>query len=400
MPPEAETATSDESQHTDREAKPWKVPPGFDPAAALRSALKGETAPAPKQKPAATTSTAKPAARATAPAVEENDGITDDLDDEPQDEIEEEPELEEEEPVEEAEEEPEPEAEEEQDDEELIRNPQALLQAHNEMKGKLDKRSELLRGLALKLGVKSFAQLDSALEERLQQSGETQQVLIQPSAQNPLINVRSEEDLAAARDWWRKEKEWLRKNPEGGTRSTADGGSEEWTAEHVAARLAQAEHILETGLAEHKELLSQQAESSRRAHESFPFMDAKHPLFKEADQFATSLVRKTPALLGEPSLPELVGWAFIGKLAAAGNHGVAVKDGKVSVLKLGAARPPAPVRKQPPVRRTGSPPPATRSSNEGGTAEAAAHMAQGDPQKALRSMIISGMNPGSKRRAS
>lgn len=399
MPPETETAVAtDESKHTDQEAKPWKIPPGFDPAAALRSALKGETGAAPKQ-PAA-----KSAARAAAkPAAPDDDGIIDDLDgglqSEEEPELEDDEELIEEEPEEQPEEQEEQEEEEEPDDEELIRDPRALLQAHNEMKGKLDKRSELLRGLALKLGVKSFAQLDSALEERLQQpGGETQQVVIQPNAQNPLINVRSDEDLTAARDWWRKEKEWLRRNPEGGTRPTADGGSEEWTAEHVAARLAQAEHILETGLAEQKELLSQQAESSRRAHDAFPFMDAKHPLFREADQFATSLVRKTPALLGEPALPELVGWAFLGKLAAAGKHGVAVKDGKVTVVTLGAARPAATAPKQPPVRRTGSPPPATRRSHEGGTAEAEAHLAQGDPREALRSLIKSGMTP--KRRAS
>lgn len=262
---------------------------------------------------------------------------------------------------------------------ELLKNPEALLKAHEEIKAKAAKRKERI------------AELEAALAERpAHRQGAA--VLLEPTPRNPLSNVASAEDLADAEKYWRSELQWCRKNRDGGER-TVDGQAQEWDADQVSAREDLAISVLGEHLVNRRAYIAENQASVNKAREQFPFLAPNHALHREADVFVTDLIRRVPEFSQHPRWPELASQMFAGHLATSGKHAVTVgKDGKVHIVSLTSDKAKTPLAKapvkKPPVRSAGSPPPGKTAGPTQALDDAIdAALSAGDVEEANRLML-------------
>jgi len=260
----------------------------------------------------------------------------------------------------------------------LLKNPEALLKAHEEIKAKARERKDRI------------AELEAKLADR---SAEGAAVVLEATRANPLANVATTEDLADAEKYWKGELAWCRKNRDGGER-TVGKEEQEWSAEQVAAREDLALDVLGEHIARRREFIGENRQSISAALEKFPFLAANHALHKEADGYVTALMKRVPELCQHPKWPEIVSTLFAGKLAIEGKHAVTGgKDGKVHIVSLGTDKAKAKtVTKSPPVRGAGSTPPARRAENNATDDAIAAAYAAGDIEEASRLAISTRLN--------
>lgn len=345
----------------------------FDPEAMLRAMHSPETVAAPPAKGKAKPDKAKPASKAEEATGDDPEDDADDDDSSPESAA-----------TDDEEEDTADDEEETEDDDspdDLLKNPEALLKAHEEIKAKAAKRAARIK------------ELETALADR-PAAREGAAVVLEPTMQHPLSNVATPADLAEAETFWKAEKAWCRQHRDGGTRKDAKGNEVEWTADDVAAREDLAVELLSTGISQRKAYLAENQASIAAAHQKFPFLAPNHALAKSADEWVSPIIRRAPDISQLAEWPELMSKAYVGHLVTEGTHAVSRgKDGKLTIVSLGdkskaaATAVAAPAKKSPPVRAAATAPPAKKAgSSTDVDAAIAAAFARNDYEEASRLM--------------
>ncbi len=375
--------TVDESLHTDRAPAPYKLPDNFDPREAFRATLKagmnGKDHKAPVSK------APKPAA-----------AVVDDLEPAEEEQAAEPEEAEQSDDLTAAEEP----AEEEETaaEEDLIQNPEALLAAHSEMKEKLTKRTGVLKNVMEQLGVKTLAEVESVLAERLTAPPQEMPVPVTESTpERPLANVGRLEDIKAAEAYWTAQQEWCLENPNGGVYTFRDKNgketSEEVDADFVKRHAKLTTRVLTKDLPARTQFLETIKAEEKKASEAFPYFATGAPEAqgKVLMDLYTDVKTHVPEIHHYPRISELLADATTGRLIRLHKHGASVgADGKLKVIALTSGKPaPKPAPKTPPVNRAASSAPPARRTDPG-EAEMESRLAQGDLHGALRASIIAG----------
>lgn len=315
------------------------------------------------------------------------------------------PETEEESPEEEETDEPEAELD--------VKNPAALAKAAEEMRGRLQEQSAVLKELKDLLGVKSRKEIPDALKARLDSAAEEPLPVTLPTPERPLANVTNEAGIATEAEHYQSLLEWCAQNPDGGECPLYKNGENEpleVTPEWVKHRMELSKRVLfpqkqkdgsirPSLLEQRRTQLQALRADSKAAAAVFPFFaDAapanapEHVKKAHAQQrgvlgtMVRDITAEVPEITHYSGAASLLGDAAVGRLIRQHGFAAAVKDGRVILNALTSAPPvpKAPVKKAPPVTRESATPPPVRKAGDPFDEKIAAAYASGDIEAANR----------------
>lgn len=275
---------------------------------------------------------------------------------------------------------PEPEEEEEQEDEaEVVKNPEALLNAHRGLKDKYKARGEKL------------AALEAKLAEVEQGAGDPQPLLLPPTEAHPLSAVQNEADLKEAKDFWKAELDWCAQNPDGGVRKIGQE-EREVDADWVTSRRKLAMDVITKHLDERKQFIGEFKTTMKESIGKYPFFAPNHALYQEFDSFATAALNRSPGLSQNAAWPAMVSRAFAMSLVEDGKYAVTKgEDGSMKFVPLRTGKPGSPVPRtlakpapKPSMAQKASTPPSRPGSQDAAFDEA---LEKGDPRSAISAWV-------------
>ena len=225
-----------------------------------------------------------------------------------------------------------------------------------------------------------------ALEDRLAEA-DADPILLQPTAQNPLSNVRNLAELAAAEAHWQKLLDWAEDNEDGGTLAGADGKETELDRVGVRNLRKMARRMVEQHVPARRAYHEQRSRYVAEVKKAYPFLT--QPNHKGA-QYAARLVKAVPELAAvRPDAELLAGDAYVGALV---RKGLAVpvrgKNGEVKLVPV--AKAPAAQSKgteKPPVRRESAGTRVRVAGRSDKSGRVSAALASGDGEAAIMALF-------------
>ncbi len=295
-----------------------------------------------------------------------------------------------------------------------VKNPAALAKAAEEMRGRLQEQSAVLKELKDLLGVKSRKEIPEALKARLESAAEEPLPVMMATPDRPLASVSNEEGIASGAEYYQSMLQWCAQNPDGGE-CPLKGGKEvgpDWVQEQlefskrVLFPQKQKDGSIRPSLLEQRRTqIRDQRENLKVAAAKFGFyseevpanapehIKRQHAQQREVlTEMYAELVAETPELMLNRKVATFMGYAAAGMLMEKG-YAAAVKDGRFIFNALTSATPvpKAPVKKAPPVTRESATPPPVRKAPGREEAAIDAALAAGDVEQALRLQLIAGM---------
>jgi len=264
--------------------------------------------------------------------------------------------------------------------EETVRNPKALIARIAKVK---DQRNAARAALAEK--DTEITTLRTQFE-----AVATASIRHEPTAEEPLGDIATEQELDKTEAYWKQELKWCRDNKTGGTRKTADGGTKELDEDEVSARMDRALEVIQHAPARRR-LIDAQKKDVQQAAAVFPFFAQNHALHADFVAYADGLLytgtgesrRLREQIASLPDYASRLADSYLGKVAREGKYSVVpMPDGKVKLVPMTKAEPGAkkPAPAKPPVNlRTGNPP-ARKGTGRPSLQEAAA---SGDADQTL-----------------
>jgi hypothetical protein len=150
---------------------------------------------------------------------------------------------------------------------------------------------------------------------------------VQPTPQNPLVNVNTTDELLRRRDLSRTAKSWAIQHLDGGEIELDNGEKKFLTGDEVKLLLSRAEDMLDTHLPQRANFLAQKQEWDNRAKSAYP--NLSKPGHKDNQEYQAWL-KAAPEIQRFPDIALIIGDAMLGRQLRLQREAAAQKSGKSS----------------------------------------------------------------------